>query len=160
MFTSNCILYHFLSALNQAGWISVFFILLCVYVFLVYSLNVSLAGCTPTGFYGPGSNTVKHALIGMQTHTDTDTLEPQVLTHHTAWRGKHCESFMCFVFQCPDYWGVRGPRLVFLCHSHYMWGHLLHLFVTIGQEHDSSKIRPMKSVSLMGQKMKTVMAVL
>lgn len=35
----------------------VFLTLPRVYVFLVYSLNASLAGCTPAHFYGPGSNT-------------------------------------------------------------------------------------------------------
>lgn len=77
--------------------------------------------------------------------------------------GKHCEPFMCFVFQCTDYWGVHGLLLIFLCPPPLFLitrGHLPHLFVTTEQEHDSSKIRAMRSGSLMGQKMKTVMAVL
>lgn len=141
-----------------------FFILPRVYVFSVYSLDVSLAGCTPAGFYGLGSNTVKHAPIGMQTHTDTDTLEPQVLTHHTAWRGS-IVSPLCALFfnaliteECMVYSSYFCPPTLSL--SLTIRGHLPHLFVTIEQEHDSSKIRPMKSVCLMGQKMKTVMAVL
>ena len=79
----------------------------------------------------------------MQTHTDTDTLEPQVLTHHAALRAGIVRRLCALFFNVP----ITKEHMVL---SSYFCGHLPHLFVTIGQEHDSSEIRLMKSVRLMG----------
>lgn len=118
-----------------------------IYIFVLYRRNLSLGGCTPARLYSLGSNTVKHAVIGIEMLTDTDTLGPQVLTHHTARRKNIVSHLSTLFFNAL----ITGDCMV--CRSSRLppFLSLSHLFVTTAQEHDSSRIRPMESVSLMGQ---------
>lgn len=106
--------------------------------------------------------TCTHASMGMQKHTDTDTFRAISAYSSCRMERTHWEPFMfCFPMHLllKSAWSA-AYIFVPLCLSLTAQGHLSHLVVTTEQEHDSSKIRPMKTGSLMGQKMKTAKAVL
>lgn len=118
----------------------------CAYVSLVYSLHGSLAGFTPTGFDGPGFKPVKH-----NTHTDTDTLEPQV---HVTWRGTFFSALSFNLLIADRYVGHSS----YFCAPPFCEG--IFLICDDKNEQNSSKIRLMKIVSPMGQGKKKTLLVL